>query len=106
VGEVEDLLLRDPSAVRKVFRKIIADEMPAALSEWDRTWTAINVSEFINRRRGDVVGIKGSKVLIDLANEMGFHYRKPHHGPAIAAEIDPGVIQDLLPLFGGLFTDG
>ena len=67
-------------------------------------WDADAIEEFIRNYMVAKPDAKGSKVLTDLAHELGFEYRKPVHGPAIARHIRPEVISDLKSVFADLFA--
>ncbi len=103
VPEVENLLLRDPEAVRDgmahVWEQLHSEAPPQA-----GLWELSAVDGFIRKRTAGNPDVKGSKVLTDLAHELGFDYRKPVHGPAIALHLKPQVLSDLGPLFTDLFT--
>jgi len=103
VAEVENLLLRDPAAVRDGMAQVweqAQSEAPPLVG----LWAVENVAEFIRQHAAGNPEAKGSKILTDLAHELGFDYRKPVHGPAIARHLRPEMIEDLRPLFADLFT--
>jgi hypothetical protein len=102
LAEVENFLLRDPAAIRDGFAEIWAEahgEVPPEGTGWD----ADSIETFIRNYMASKPDAKGSKVLTDLAHELGFDYRKPVHGPAVARHIRPEVISDLRPVFADLF---
>jgi hypothetical protein len=101
VREVENLFLRDPAAIRGGLAEVWAEEHGETAPETG-PWEAGAIEKFLvaHAARPDA---KGSKVLTDLAHRLGFDYRKPVHGPAIARHLDPGVLSDLRPLFADLF---
>jgi AAA domain, putative AbiEii toxin, Type IV TA system len=103
VPEVENLLLRDLAAVRAGMAEVWEEEHGQAPPH-DGAWEASNVDEFVKLHAAKRPDAKGSKVLTDLAHELGFDYRKPVHGPAIARHLRPEVIADLMPLFAELFA--
>jgi hypothetical protein len=103
VPEVENLLLRDPEAVRDGMA-LVWEEVHGEAPSQAGLWEVSAVEGFISKRTAGNPNAKGSKVLTDLAHELGFDYRKPVHGPAIAQQLKPEVLSDLGPLFTDLFT--
>jgi len=103
VPEVENLLLRDSAAVRAGMAEVWEAEHGQAPPQ-SGAWAMSNVDEFVNMHIAKKPDAKGSKVLTDLAHELGFDYRKPVHGPAIARHLRPEAISDLRSLFADLFA--
>ena len=70
----------------------------AGCSYWAAWWAVFN------RERTAKGDVKGSKILIDLAHDLGFDYHKAVHGPVIAKHLDPERISDLRPLLAALLS--
>jgi energy-coupling factor transporter ATP-binding protein EcfA2 len=103
VPDVENLFLREPQAVRDGMAQVWEQAHGEALA-LTGLWDVGEVDKFIRKHAAGNPKVKGSKVLTDLAHELGFDYRKPVHGPAIARHVGPEAISDLKPLFAGLFA--
>jgi energy-coupling factor transporter ATP-binding protein EcfA2 len=101
VPEVENLFLRDPAAIRAGLAAVWEEEHGNTAPDAGY-WEASAIEKFLTAH-GSAADVKGSKVLTDLAHRLGFDYRKPVHGPAIARQLDPDVLSDLRPLFADLF---
>ncbi len=91
VAELENVLLRDAAAVKTG----LVDENPLLPGdERARLAEVIDVhriESFINGRDG----IKGSKILTDLAHELGVVYKKSIHNPIIASALSSDYLTDL-----------
>ena len=88
--ELENVLLRDASAVFAGFEEVLSAEQTDGLASLRQTWSVGLVEAFINERLERDPSIKGGKVLSDLGHEMGLIYSKSMHGPAIARALGGG----------------
>ena len=99
--EIEDLFLRDPSAIHAGFESIVEQEHPDLLGGWKTQWPVERIAEFVtSRQKTD----KGKKVLIDLAHEMKLDYRAAVYGPAIAKALHVTQVEFLRKDFTELFS--
>jgi hypothetical protein len=67
-------------------------------------WDLGAIERYIAERLAKRPDAKGAKILTDLSHTLGFDYRKPVHGIAIAMHLDPEAVSDLRPLFAPLFS--
>jgi predicted ATP-dependent endonuclease of OLD family len=103
VDELEDLFLADPEAVQEGLLRILKEEQPEQAENVLKKWPIERVRAYINDRGTRDPNGKASKVLIDLAWEMGTTYRKHVHGPAIANALNDTIIEQLRGTFADFF---
>jgi hypothetical protein len=103
--EVEDLFLYEPQAVFEGITRILREDQAEDLENVLAPWSIDAVRSFINERAGRLPRPKASKILSDLAFDMGTTYRKSVHGPAIAEALSDATIDRLRPIFSDFFDN-
>src|SRR5205807_1441092 len=102
--DIERVLIRDAGAVFRGFKAVLKQERQDLLDGWLAEWDEAEVEGYIlDRLQGDQ-GIKGGKLLTDLAHEMTLVYKKSVHGPAIARELPAKLAEDLKADFTDFFA--
>jgi hypothetical protein len=103
IDEIEDLFLVEPKAVFEGITQILREDEASVLENPVQSWSAGSVQSFINERMDRLPRPKASKILTDLAFNMGTTYRKSVHGPAISEALSDAAIEGLRPIFSDFF---
>lgn len=103
--EVEDLLLRDPAAVRSGLIAVREETSPATPEPWESEWSTERIAKLIADLREKHPGDKGSGIMRRLTHELGpFEYQKTVHGPKIAEFLSSSAVERLHPQFEQFFA--
>ncbi|MGH7641472.1 MAG: hypothetical protein ACRENX_00375 [Candidatus Dormibacteria bacterium] len=89
-----------PGRLADALDAALPDGVPPSRSDWGE----VRVSEFIEIKRNE--GVRGSKILTDLAYEAGaLTYSKFADGPLIAQRVRRDALADIEPIFSSLADD-
>lgn len=104
-GEIEDLLLEDAGAIEAWLAdrlgQLAEGESEVQSERTAAKWDQDTIRDFTASARAQ--GVKGAKILTDLADRAGLRYRKVADGPAIAARLAPDVVELIRPTLTPLF---